>query len=274
MTKLLVLPVLLLVTCCSPVLTARFVCYFPNWSFTPDNIDPNLCTHLVYSFASLNEATFTMVPSDPRTDIRNGWYLQFTGLKAKNPQLKTMIAVGGWSDSQDGTGKYSKLVSSDANIATFVTSVVQLLDIYNFDGLDVDWEYPEGPEDKLGYISLLTSLKAAFAPKGYLLSAAVPVSEYTLNLGYDIPGIDKAVDFINLMGYDEYGPWTPNSADHHAPLYKRTAQSTDDVDSSVTYWLNNGMTASKIVMGIPLYGHSWMLSSAVTAPPAPAWGLQ
>lgn len=241
------LPFFMLVACSS---AARFVCYYPNWSFSPDNIDPNLCTHLIYSFASLDEATFTMVPSDTRTDIRNGWYLQFTGLKAKNPQLKTMIALGGWTDSTDGTNKYSKLVSSDANIAKFVASVVQLLGDYNFDGLDVDWEYPASAADKVGFISLLTALKNAFIPKGYLLSVAVPTSEYTLDLGYDIPGINSAVDFVNLMAYDLYGAWTPNTADHHAPLYKRTPQSTDDIDSSVSYWLNKGLEPSKLIMGM------------------------
>lgn len=161
-----------------------------------------------------------------------------------------MLALGGWGDSTDGTNKYSKLVSNDANIIKFVASVVQLLGDYNFDGLDVDWEYPQGPTDKIGFISLLTSLKNAFAPKGYLLSTAVPMDEPTLNLGYDIPGINAAVDFVNLMAYDQYSTLTPNTADHHAPLYKRTPQSSDDIDSSVTYWLNQGLTPSKLIVGM------------------------
>ena len=136
-----------------------------------NNINPNLCTHLLYSFAKLDPTTFKIVPTDPYGDITLKGYSNFTALKSKNPSLKTMISIGGWTDSTDGTKKYSKLVANSTNIATFVTSVMSFLPTYGFDGLDVDWEVPSTPADKAGFARLSQALRTAFKSK-YLLSAA------------------------------------------------------------------------------------------------------
>lgn len=145
-----------------------------------DQIDTELlCTHLIYSFAELDENNFQIKPSDPVQDIVKKSYTKFTNLKNQNPQLKTMLAVGGWGDSII-SDKYSQLVAKQENIDVFVTSVVQLLEKYEFDGLDVDWEYPRTETDKVGFINLLTSLKNAFSPYGFILSAAVPCNTFEL----------------------------------------------------------------------------------------------
>ena len=109
----------------------------------------------------------------PAVDIGQEFYKKFTDLKSQNPSLKTMLAFGGWGDSNIND-KYSQLVSSSQNIETFVLSVVQLLVEFNFDGLDVDWEYPKTDADKVGFINLLVALKTAFAQNGFILSVAVP----------------------------------------------------------------------------------------------------
>ena len=89
---------------------------------------------------------------------------------------------------------------------------------------------------------------------------------------YSAASINKYVDFINLMAYDMHGSWELQ-VDHHAPLFKRPWDKTDlDVDFSVNYWMQKGMPASKINLGIPMYGRSWVLSSNQVDPPAPASG--
>ena len=81
------------------------------------------------------------------------------------------------------------------------------------------------------------------------------------------------MDFVNLMSYDMHGSWEPEWADHHAPLQKRSWDTTPlTVEDGVEYWIAGGITAAKINLGIPLYGRSWKLSSDTTAPPAPASG--
>ncbi len=144
-------------------------------------IDSSLCTHYIYAFARLNDVTWEIQILDQYADITLGGYSKFNAMKQQNPGLKTMIAIGGWTDSQtDGTGpgKYSQLVSDPQKIDTFVNSVMTFLNTYGFDGLDLDWEYPgEYPEDKKGFTDLCKALRAAFTSKGYLLSAAVSAQE-------------------------------------------------------------------------------------------------
>ena len=82
------------------------------------------------------------------------------------------------------------------------------------------------------------------------------------------------LDFINLMTYDFHGSsWEPTLADHHSPLRKRPGETTNlNSDYSVNYWISKGLPASKINMGVPLYGQSWTLTSNTIVPPAHASG--
>jgi chitinase len=142
---------------------------------------------LVYAFAVLDANTYEIKVFDPWIDTNptnaNGqMYSKFVALKNQNPSLKTMIAIGGWADSNDGTAKYSKLVSCSIKINIFVSSVVSFLKLYGFDGLDVDWEYPVSAADKAGFVKLLSALRTAFGST-YLLSIAAGASSATVNSG-------------------------------------------------------------------------------------------
>jgi chitinase len=101
-------------------------------------------------------------------------------------------------------------------------------------------------------------------------------SNENLNKGYDVPVVNKRLDFINVMAYDFHGPWGSEviRADHHSPLRQRLRETNSElnVDCAINYWIRQGMSPAKINMGIPLYGRSWILSSNVTTPPAPAHG--
>jgi chitinase len=81
---------------------------------------------------------------------------QAVGLKTKNPNLKVLIAIGGWNQ---GSLRFSDMARDNGKRATFVSSVVQFIQDRKFDGLDMDWEYPAGrdgrPEDKDNFVLLL-----------------------------------------------------------------------------------------------------------------------
>lgn len=75
-------------------------------TFGPQNIDGKKCTHLIYSFAGL--AGTKMVSLDPEIDIEKGGYKAALALKEQNPDLKVMIAIGGWNE---GVTKYSTMAA-------------------------------------------------------------------------------------------------------------------------------------------------------------------
>ena len=135
----------------------------------------------MYTSAILNPVTLEMEPSDPELDVDMGNYLAFTRLK--NANLKTMLSLGGWGDSNTSDKKYSTLVSSQARIDNFVTKAVEMLIKYDFDGLDIDWEFPAGAADRQGFTNLLRTLKNSFdslSSRQLVLSAAVSIDPETV----------------------------------------------------------------------------------------------
>ncbi|CAL4061014.1 unnamed protein product, partial [Meganyctiphanes norvegica] len=165
------------------------VCYYSNWAYwrsgtgkyTVDDIDLNLCTHLMYSFAVLDGTTYKMKAHDAWLDLEDGGglgnYKKFTALKQKKAGIKTLLALGGWNDSLEGNGnKYSVLVASASKRQSFITHAITFLQTYGFDGLDLDWEYPGyygNAADKANFATFVQELKTAFQPHGFLLTAAV-----------------------------------------------------------------------------------------------------
>ncbi len=73
----------------------------------------------------------------------SGGYKNTTDLCKTNPGLKVSITIGGWNE---GVKKYSDMVSDGTTRKKFVDSVVEFLDKHDFDGLDLDWEYPGDSE--------------------------------------------------------------------------------------------------------------------------------
>ena len=149
--------------------------------YTADNVDPTLCTHLIYGFATLDASTYTIQIFDNFVDIDNEMYIKFNSLKRRNPILKTMIAVGGWNEQQ--SSKYSQLGADPLKIANFVNSVVTFLKAHEFDGLDLDWEFPSPNVDLEGDERLLKALRAAFEAHGFILSAAVSALQVAIDEG-------------------------------------------------------------------------------------------
>ena len=88
-------------------------------NFKTGDINVTMCTHLVYAFAVLDPNTYTMVSHDTWLDINLGNFAEFVKLKQSNPDLKTMVAIGGWTDSQNKAYAYKAMFNSQALIDKF-----------------------------------------------------------------------------------------------------------------------------------------------------------
>lgn len=128
----------------------KVICYFTNWAgyrqgegkYKPEDIDPALCTHIIYGFATLNPSEHIMQVFDSWADTDEygpSLYSKVTALKKKG--IKVLIGLGGWNDSLGS--KYSQLVNNPSARAKFVTKALEFIDKFGFDGLDLDWEYPK-----------------------------------------------------------------------------------------------------------------------------------
>ncbi|XP_076235084.1 chitinase-3-like protein 1 [Calliopsis andreniformis] len=262
------------IKCMWNLLTEKIVCYHGRWSvyrpglgkFDINDIDPRLCTHMIYSFIGIS-TDGSIHTLDSWADLSDGLdgFGKFTRLRQLSPGTKAMVAVGGWNE---GSTKFSQVVSNPGTRAQFVQNVVNFLRQYNFDGFDVDWEYPNQrggqPSDKQNYIALLKELREAFNRNGYLLSVAVAAAESSASKSYLISQLSQYVDFINLMAYDFNGSWN-NFVGLNAPLYSSSRESGDqaklNANSAVRYWLSQGAAANKIILGVPSYGRSFTLAN-------------
>jgi len=262
----------------------KVVCYYGAWAiyrdepmtFSPSDVAANGCTHLIYSFVGLDPQSLTITILDKEYDLIRGGYKAAQALKMQNPDLKIMIAIGGWAE---GGKTYSQMASTPQSRTKFVDSVVDFMKKYAFDGFDLDWEYPGATDrdgnwsDKGNFAALVEELAAAFAGPGWQLSAAVSPAIFRINDGYDVRRISAALDFINVMTYDLHGTWD-NYADHHAPLTRRPfdmwATENLHADGGISYWIQKGAPAEKLVLGIPFYGRSFTLANGVNNQPRAA----
>ena len=253
----------------------------------PDPTGPNPQTWSCQDeVGTINVPNGTIVMGDPWIDAQKsnpgdtwdeplkGNFKQLIKLKQANPNLKTIISVGGWTWSN----RFSDVAASAATRETFANSAVDFLRKYQFDGVDLDWEYPVSgglagnsyrPEDKQNYTLLLQAVRqkldAAGAADGktYLLTIASGAGpDFIQNT--ELAGIAQAVDWINIMTYDMNGGWQTISG-HNAPLYYDPAAGSANlpnaaafnVDAAVTAYFAAGVPANKLVLGVPFYGRGW-----------------
>jgi chitinase len=235
------------------------------------SIPADRLTHVIYAFIDVSAAG-ECAPITPATDAVN--IPALNQLKQQHPNLQTLVSIGGYSHS----AHFSDAALTSQSRSQFARSCIQWMQQNGFDGIDIDWETPVSggmpgnthrPEDKHNFTLLLSELRKQLDALGqsdgrhYLLTIAAPAgpSEYA---HLELNAIHPYLDALNLETYAYYtaaNPITELESPLHPPsngpdqdAKKRLA---DNVDTAVRGYLNAGVPAGKLVVGVPFYGRGW-----------------
>lgn len=228
----------------------------------PGQIDANSLTRVNYAFANIKDGRMV---TGFASDAEN--FAILTGLRAQNPSLTVLVSVGGWLWSTN----FSDISLTPQSRRLFIQSAMDILQQYDLDGLDIDWEYPGmvgaghpfRSEDGRNFTLLLKELRKRFDQETakshrrlYLTIAAGASQEYLEHT--EMRKVQKYVDTVNLMAYDYVEPGSDPLTGHHAPLFTNPADARNySGDASVKAFEQAGVPASKILLGLPFYGHVW-----------------
>lgn len=249
-------------------------CYYGSWAtyrpdiaqFDVEHINASLCTHIIYTFMGLKDGV--IVSLDEYNDYEENWgkgSLKRFANFAKTNDLKAILAIGGWNE---GSVKYSEMAASEVGRSTFADSVVTFVKKYNFDGLDLDWEYPTQRggtrEDKENFSLLLKVLSDKLHAEGLLLTVAVCADHDIANEAYDFQKVGQYADYVSLMSFDYHTATSDKVTALNSALHKLPGETGEDatlnVEYSVNQWLNGEIPGRKLLVGIPLYGRTYILA--------------
>lgn len=227
----------------------KVVGYYPQWlssTLPPENIKFENLTHIIHAFAwpdSLGE--ISMYSGMPDTGLIN------TTHKAGK---KILLALGGWGQSYG----FAPMSADSLRRENFINNVVELFMQYEYDGIDIDWEFPESTDQGKNLTTLIKELRERFDQENpdWLISMAV--SSGSLNGQYsEYDKLVEYIDWFSMMGYDFHGNWTTHCG-HNAPLYQPLNCSDGAVDNGVAYLTDTSLVPKeKILMGVPFYGKEY-----------------
>ncbi|MFF4667267.1 glycoside hydrolase family 18 protein [Streptomyces sp. NPDC001282] len=269
----------------------KVVGYFTNWgvyqrNYHVKNIETSgsadKLTHINYAFGNVTggkcaigdsyadyEKAYTADQSvdgvaDTWDQDLRGNFNQLRKLKKLHPDLKVIWSFGGWTWS-GGFGEAAK------NPAAFAESCYNLVEDPRwadvFDGIDIDWEYPNAcgltcdTSGREAYGNLLAALRSKFGADN-LVTAAIPAdaSDGGKLDAVDYGGASKHVDWYNPMTYDYFGAWDAQGPTApHSPLssYEGIPQDGYNSEATIAKLKEMGVPASKLLLGVGFYGRGW-----------------
>ncbi|CAK9294208.1 unnamed protein product [Gordionus sp. m RMFG-2023] len=252
--KMLSLVAILIAAICH-IESGIIVGYVPNWpTLDLSYVDPESVTHLLYAFVGIKQ--------DGSVDYKKDHFQMLMEFKNKNLGIKILPSIGGATY----TWMFNSLASL-GQLQKFVSSCAQLVSQYNLDGIDIDWEYPQGTAQRTIYANILKELRKALPDK--LLMSAVPAGNQNFG-GFDTAAMNKYLDYAAIMSYDYHAASWDSRTGHNSPLYGSGAFTTK---GSIDEWEKVGLNRNIMVVGLAFYGRTWRLSTSNSGVGAPTSGV-
>ena len=244
---------IILVLISNITLSQRVVGYYPHWvneSLPADEINLDVVTHVIHSFA--------WPDSDGSLLFYDGMFDVGVSESVHSREGKVLLSIGGW-----GNHAGFEAIIPDENLRSFfINNLVTHLVNYDYDGIDLDWEFPDSQIDR-EYLNLLVfemdSVFNAINPN-WLISMAIPVSNW-YGQWHDFNFLVNHIDFFNAMTYGTHGNWSSHTG-HLAPLYSSPPNDVDgSCQTNINYLLNTmGIPRDMVNMGLPFWGVKWQSS--------------
>jgi chitinase len=225
----------------------------------PQKINFHLYTHLCHAF----------LVADEDGKVRSSKTCPGRQLvaDAHKAGVKVLLSLGGWGWDKQFTAIVSKGEAEDR----YVKAVMTIVDEYDYDGIDLDWEYPDTTAKVAGFDRLCRrfrkDLDALGRKKGRHLFQTMAASANPLTLKWLTNKLLlETMDWLNVMTYDYTGDWT-TYAGHHSPLFASSKQpgAPRSTELTMKYLVDRGMPANRLVVGLPLYGRGFAVSEPYAA---------
>ncbi|KAF2435715.1 glycoside hydrolase [Tothia fuscella] len=238
----------------------------------PSSLRLDIISHVFYAFASDDTLTISRLGPDGvvyLADVEKDMQMQIDGalgcmrafqsLKRTYPHLKPILSIGGAT----GGANFAAVAADPAKRTTCANTARTVIDLYGFDGIDIDWEYPEPGQQSSDYIQLLATLRERLPGPRYVLTTALPAGQWVL-ARIDLRQAATYLDLLNLMAYDYCGDWDPKISGHQAQLH--CPAGGPYTQCAVDYALSQGFPANKILLGCPTYGWAFLGCDNINQP--------
>ncbi|XP_033229585.1 acidic mammalian chitinase-like [Belonocnema kinseyi] len=252
---------------CGKMIGCYYQTYPPNIpgpALHLEDIDPSLCSHIYYDLATIG-ANASVESGYLYEDIKveSERIKKFNDLQKKNPDLKTIGTMAGICNVNH------KLLTDRDLREKLADNVFKYVEKYGFNGMDIDHsalpKRGEHPCDKKSFVLLVKSLKEKFDKKRFILSVKVDPNKAAAKILYDIKGISRYADFINLKTFNFHGYTDEdkkNGIGHTSPMYHSSKENPEDY--VVRYWITEGAPQNKLLLGTSFTGLSYSLNNPNT----------
>jgi chitinase len=259
--------------------TAVMAYYVPEKDYKPELIPVEKLTHIIFSFTKVIDGEMKF----SKPEISGPKLEALVKQKERNPGLKVMVACGGW-----GADGFSDMALTAESRTKFIQSTRDLIEKFQVDGIDMDWEYPgisgagtkARPEDTHNFTQLMKGLREMLdtfdEPKVLTFASAGWERYYDF---VDVNEVMKYADFMNVMTYDQVSGESIYTG-HHTPLGhvsnedingtpfqahldslfeagKSPDKGPRSVEKIVNFLIQKGVKPEQIIIGAAFYGRVW-----------------